>query len=144
MLSVFWIEPLRTGGHVALSTYFSDCSRWQDEIGDHDSESHHIPGSIVLDSITPDGATLKIIHLGLDGWSQWVVSRNVSSRSYIMLLHGNWMIVVDASGAWRQLPPSQYNFYLYLRLSLLNYFHSPLSILSATAPEHNPPSRADT
>lgn len=52
----------------------------QYRIGEQASESSAKPGAIDITAMLPDNICLNICHLVLDGSSQWVAGRNLTSR----------------------------------------------------------------
>lgn len=70
----------------AVPAAFSDCPYWQYRSGSRASEVHAILGSVFLVAFAPDSTSLRIRHLVLDGESQCVIGRDVTSRAGIFQL----------------------------------------------------------
>ena len=64
-------------------------THWQYGTGRHSSAARRILGSIVLNALTDTGTTVNIRHLVLDGSSQWVIGRNVTSKANIRHLQND-------------------------------------------------------
>ena len=60
------------------------CTKWQYGVGEHSSAESEILGSIVLSAISNHGSPVMIRHLVLQGSSQWVVGRNVTTKGDIL------------------------------------------------------------
>lgn len=70
--------------------------------------------SVTIDEISSHGTILSIRHLVLDGSSQWVVGRNLTSRKNILQFDANVMIVPGAHNISVNLPLFDHELHIYL------------------------------
>lgn len=110
---------------------FVRCPFWQYGTRQHHSEGRAILGSVVLPATAPDNSLLLIRHLVLDGSSQWVVGRNVTSRSNILHMDDSFLVTTGLDGAPLRLPPLDRNHHLLLPQSLFAP-NTPLQTFYAT------------
>lgn len=59
-------------------------NHWQFGVGEHASESRRILGSVVLTAKSDSGRHVRIRHLVVEGSSQWVIGRNVTSKANLL------------------------------------------------------------
>ena len=108
-------------------------THWQYGTGEHASPPRRILGSIVLTATSDTGNPVSITHLVVSGSSQWVIGRNVTSRSNIEHLETNSLVFL-ADGKRDRFSLTDEGFLSYISL---DYFKpditncSPVSSLSA-------------
>lgn len=77
----------------------ADRPYWQYGSGEHRSAAKRILGSVLMEARTDQGTNVQIRHLVIDGSSQWVVGRNVTSHCDILHANQNKLILPpDANG----------------------------------------------
>lgn len=96
---------------AALSGYTS----WQYGTGSHASQPRDILWSIVLTANTDNCNQVRIRHLVLDGSSQWVVGRNVTSKANIENIGRN-ALVFAANGKEDFISIVNHNFLDFIKL----------------------------
>lgn len=109
----------------------AECPYWQYGIADHHS-TRSILGSVVLLAFKSDGTQMLIRHLVLDGSSQLVVCRNVTSRTDIPQIDGCCLRTEGATGSPVSLPLLDRNHHLYFPLSLFRQHKSVRGITVTT------------
>lgn len=97
---------------------FFQCPFWQYGTGSNSSERRRILGSVVLISHAPDETVLQISHLVLGGSSNWVVGRNVTSKSDILQLDEFFMVVNGKDNNRISFTLTDYDYHLYLQRDL--------------------------
>lgn len=70
---------------------------WQYGVGAHASQAKPILGSILLDATSDDGVTVKIRHLVIEGSSQWIIGRNVTTHCDIIHSRGDYLQLKSGS-----------------------------------------------
>jgi len=91
------ICPDWAGKFDPLPSEVSQTPFWQYGSGLHSSEARPILGSLLLSACTDRGTILKIRHLFIEGASQWVVGRNVTTRCNILHIGKNVLQLPDSS-----------------------------------------------
>lgn len=72
-----------------ISNSLGSVTHWQFRYGPHASASRKILGSVVLTAKVDRGNDVKIRHVVVDGSSQWVIRRNLTSKTNILYAHTN-------------------------------------------------------
>ena len=93
------IMPDWDGSLDCIPESIADRPFWQYGVGAHASASRKILGSVMIDVNIPDGYTIQLRHLVLDGSSNWVIGRNITKHSNIIHMHKNILQVPYGDGS---------------------------------------------
>lgn len=70
---------------------------WQYGVGTHSSQAMPIIGSISFNAESDDGINVSIRHLVIEGSSQWIIGRNVTTHCDIIHSNGNYLRMKNGS-----------------------------------------------
>lgn len=87
---------------------------WQYGCGEHASSPRLIVGSICLPMAADCGSTIIVRHLILEGSSQWVIGRNVTSQCDIVHVNGNMLSVPTSDSTRLHITMTDHNFHSYI------------------------------
>ena len=104
-------------------------THWQYGIGQHSSAPRRILGSVLLSAQADSGRKVNIRHLVLDGSSQWVIGRNVTSNANLIHVGKNALQIVK-DGITNHISMVNRKFLSYVPLSRFNDHNEGLSVLS--------------
>ena len=82
---------LRTTRHERLDSLpaeIADRTHWQCSSGSHSSDSREMLDSVMISARFNDGTEINIRYIVINGSSQWLIGRNVTSKCDI--IHTNW------------------------------------------------------
>ena len=78
-----------------LPAAIADSTHWQYGSGAHSSESRRMLGSIIISAKLNDGTDINIRHIVIEGSSQWVIGRNVTTKCDIIHTNGDYLKLSD-------------------------------------------------
>lgn len=143
LLSLALYAPLLlrnwSGEIVPVPEPFRSCPHWQYGTGAHASPGRVMLGSAMLADIKPTGTELNIRHLILDASSQWVIGRNFTSPSNILVLKGRFIELSSHTGARLLLSLTNHNMHLHLPLTLFLSLNRATTTLQPPVQQPRPP-----
>jgi len=93
-----YVCPEWTGGYGMLPDIVKNRPYWQYGIGSHASKSRRIIGSVVITARSDQGGDVSIRHLVIQGSSQWIIGRNVTSSCNMVRIGRNVLELPGNSG----------------------------------------------
>ena len=85
---------LRTNWHEQLEPLpaaITDRIHWQYGSASHSTDSRRMLGSVMITARLNDGTEINIRHIVIDGSSQWLIGRNVTTNCAIIRTNGNYL-----------------------------------------------------
>ena len=76
-----------------IPAHISNRPFWQYGAGEHSSLAKPIIGSIMLQMLTDNNNVIEIRHLIIQGSSQWVIGRNLTSKTNIVHIDGDYILL---------------------------------------------------
>ena len=83
-----YLETNWNGKLSPLPKALAGRTHWQYGSGNHASDLRRMLGSIDITAILDDGTNVNITHVVIEGSSQWIVGRNVTTKCDIIHTNG--------------------------------------------------------
>ena len=104
------LETNWNGKLSALPKELAGRTHWQYDSGNHASDSRRMLRSVNITAILDDGTNVNIIHVVIEGSSQWIVGRNVTTKCDVIHTNGKYLKLPDDS----RIPLQTVEFHSYM------------------------------
>lgn len=108
-----------TGELEPLPHLFVDGPFWKYRIGALSSEPRRMIGSENIVARSENGIFLRILHLFLDGSSQWMLGRNATSRANIIQLDENVIALLGPDKVRLRIKLIDHDYHLWFPKSMV-------------------------
>ena len=109
-----YIMPTSDGTLEPIPDSIADRPFWQYGKGQYASARKPILGSVILSITSEEGTVSNIRHLIIDGSSQWLIGRNVTTKANIMHADGDCLSFPSSDGSFDTLSLTTHEMHSYL------------------------------